>query len=40
MHLDGIKPKTASIDLVYDPFTPLDEIVPGFWMTVLNIGSH
>jgi len=40
MNLDGIEPKTASVDLVYDPFTPLDEIVPDVWVTVLNICSH
>lgn len=40
MNLDGIEPKTASVDLVYDPFTPIDKIVPDVWVTVLNIGSH
>jgi len=40
MNLDGIEPKTTSVDFVYDPFTPLDEIVPGIWVTMPNIGSH
>jgi hypothetical protein len=35
--LDGIEPKTASIGLFYYPFTPLNDIAPGVWMTVLNI---
>jgi len=40
MNLDSIKPKPTRPNLVDDPFTPLDEIVAGFWMTVLDVRSH
>ena len=40
MNLDSIEPKTTSTDIVYDPFTPLDDILSDVWMTVLNISSH
>jgi hypothetical protein len=39
-NLDGIKPKPTSINLIDNPFTPLDEVVADLWVTVLDIRSH
>ena len=39
-NLDGIESEPASINLIDDPFTPLDQVVADIWMFVLDVCSH
>jgi hypothetical protein len=39
-NLDSIEPKSTGANLVDDPFAPFDDVIAGFGVAVVDIGSH